>query len=385
MTEAELREFSEAVKRAAHGRWVDILVSLAPHLAEAADRMPHHVPCPIHGGKDGFRFCREAKRSTDETGITICNTCGIHADGWATLMWANSWSFGTAFKEVAHYLGMRVSDGPRATPAVPIIPPKVIDPEQIAVDDAKRRSALQRIANQSLSISHPAAEPARLYLARRGISVAIPDTLRFSTSLPYYADENTKIGDFPVLIAMVSDKSGKPVTIHRTFLTRDGKKAPVDCPKKLMMYPSDRSVSGGAIRIAGRSDAPIACAAEGIETSLAVLEAFQELVNQGTVSVWCTVTAGLMAQFEPPAGIDQLFVFADKDRPCDQHPKGHGQEAALQLVQRCWASGIKASAVVPKGDIPAGAKSLDWLDILNRDGIAGFPVLRTNSEERKVA
>jgi methylmalonyl-CoA mutase cobalamin-binding subunit len=75
--------------------------------------------------------------------------------------------------------------------------------------------------------------------------------------------------------------------------------------------------------------------------------------------------------------VRQILVFADKDRPTVQHPRGHGQEAAKQLVQRLWEMGIQASAIVPAGEIPAGQKSLDWLDILNRDGKAGFPTLQS--------
>jgi hypothetical protein len=110
--------------------------------------------------------------------------------------------------------------------------------------------------------------------------------------------------------------------------------------------------------------------AEGLETSLAVME--------GTgLPVWCAVNALLLENFVPPEPVERVLVFADKDRPTEQHPKGHGQEAAKQLVQRLWEMGIKASAIVPAGDIQAGQKSLDWLDILNRDGKAGFPTVQS--------
>jgi len=156
------------------------------------------------------------------------------------------------------------------------------------------------------------------------------------------------------------------VTIHRTYLTQDGKKAPVDSPKKLMSYPKDRKIIGGAIRLV--DPGPVLAIAEGLETALAVLE--------GTgLPVWCAVNALLLENFVPPPGVERVVVFADKDRPTDQHPSGHGQEAAKRLVQRLWEMGIKASAIVPAGSIPPGQKSLDWLDILNRDGKAGFPTL----------
>jgi hypothetical protein len=134
-----------------------------------------------------------------------------------------------------------------------------------------------------------------------------------------------------------------------------------------MRYPADRQLTGGAIRLVGPG--PVLAVAEGLETALAVME--------GTgFPVWCAVNAHLMENFVPTGGVGRVLVFADKDRPTNQHPKGHGQEAARNLVLRLWEMGIQATAIVPAGEIPPGQKSLDWLDILNRDGKAGFPSLQ---------
>lgn len=382
MNDSELRAYGEAVKEAAGGRWVQILGALAPQLGDGLEMLKHahpkHVPCPVHGGKDGFRFFRDAKRDTAETGVSICNTCGQHADGWATLMWANYWDFSTAFKAVAEYLGMKRNTGGYEV-NLPPRPEKVVDLAAQAAENEKLRLSLNRVWCQSISISDQFAEPARLYLARRGISVSAPETLRFHKSLSYY-DENGKVGDYPALVAMVSDPEGKPVTIHRTFLTKDGKKAPVECPKKLMKYPSDKTLTGAAIRLTGDVNSTVIAVCEGLETSLAVIE------GMPNVPVWCTVNATLLAGFIPPASVEQILVFSDKDRATVQHPRGHGQEAATQLVQRLWEKGIKASAIVPAGAIQEGQKSLDWLDILNRDGMAGFPSIQSVEQAlRKVA
>jgi hypothetical protein len=134
-----------------------------------------------------------------------------------------------------------------------------------------------------------------------------------------------------------------------------------------MSYPKDRKIVGGAIRLTAEVSTVIAVA-EGLETALAVIE--------GTgLQVWCAVNALLLENFVPPSTVKRALVFADKDRPTEQHPKGHGQEAARRLVQRLWEKGFKASAIVPAGDIQVGRKSLDWLDTLNCDGKAGFPTL----------
>jgi len=345
---------AEEVKHLAQWRWEEIIRALAPHLTPALERKGRHVPCPVHGGRDGYRVFKDVK----ETGGSVCNTCGVFPDGFATLMWANGWNFSTALRAVAEYL-----HAGSVKPVTRIAQQERADRK----DDEKLRFSLNRVWRESISISDRDAEPARLYLARRGISILPPESLRFHPSLAYY-DGDKKIGEYPAIIAMVSGAQGNPVTIHRTYLTQDGKKAPVDSPKKLMSYPKDRKIIGGAIRLV--DPGPVLAIAEGLETALAVME--------GTgLPVWSAVNALLLENFVPQAGVNRVIVFADKDRPTEQHPKGHGQEAAKRLVQRLWKAGVKASAIVPAGEIPPGHKSLDWLDILNRDGRDGFPAVQS--------
>jgi putative DNA primase/helicase len=87
---------AKELKLLAAGRWASIVTSLAPHLAQAVERTPNHVPCPVHGGTDGFRLFRDF----DETGGGVCNTCGIHHDGYTLLMWANGWDFLTTHRAI---------------------------------------------------------------------------------------------------------------------------------------------------------------------------------------------------------------------------------------------------------------------------------------------
>lgn len=60
----------EALKERVGDQWLDVLRDLAPELEEACDEFPEHVACPMHGGRDGFRFFDDA----EETGGGICNT-----------------------------------------------------------------------------------------------------------------------------------------------------------------------------------------------------------------------------------------------------------------------------------------------------------------------
>lgn len=351
---------AKEVKIAAQGTWDSILWSLAPQLRDALERPGHHVPCPVHGGKDGYRTFPDVA----ETGGSVCNTCGIHADGFATLMWATGMGFKETISEVKAYLRLGTS---KPLPARVVKRVEKSDKKE----DEKLRLSLNRVWNESIQIRERDAEPARLYLARRGISISPPESLRFHPSLPYY-DGKERIGDYPAIISMVSGAQGNAVTIHRIYLTQDGNKAQVKAPKKLMMYPSDRKIVGGAIRVspAARKSSTL-LVAEGVETTLAVIEGTRE----AEFPVWSTVNALLMENFVPPEWTTRVIIFGDKDLPTEQHPKGHGQEAAKKLVQRLWQRGIQASAIIPAGEIPPGEKSLDWLDILKTQGSAGFPVM----------
>ncbi|HYD30810.1 MAG TPA: primase-helicase zinc-binding domain-containing protein [Azospirillaceae bacterium] len=67
------------------------------------------IGCPKHGGKDGFRFFRNAAL----TGGGICNSCTNprtgklgFPDGFDLLMWVNDWTFRETLEEVAAVLGM---------------------------------------------------------------------------------------------------------------------------------------------------------------------------------------------------------------------------------------------------------------------------------------
>lgn len=348
---------AEEVRQGARGRWDQILAALAPQLRPALDRVGRHVPCPVHGGKDGFRVFKDVAA----TGGSVCNTCGVFADGFATLMWANGWDFPTALKVVADYLNFGIGYAGAKQAAVRV---------RADGNDEKRRQMLNRVWKESLPISDPEAEAGRLYLANRGISIAPPDALRFHPSLAYY-DGDQKIGEFPAIIAMVTGDDGRPVTIHRTFITKDGKKAPVESPKKLMAYPKDRKIVGGAIRLAEPDH--VLAVAEGLETTLAVME--------GTgLPVWCAVNAHLLENWVPPAWVERVLIFADKDRSTPQHPMGHGQEAAARLRERLNRLGIRAEVYLPP--TPVGT---DWLDALNEMGARAFVEVTNPSRWRIVA
>lgn len=351
---------SEQLIAAASGRWLDIFRQVSPQLRPAVDAVANgkrrHVPCPVHGGKDGFRLFMDA----DETGMGICNTCGAHA-GIGLVAWAERLDYLDAKDAVADVLGMLPDN--LSVPQLPARQVKQVAPVPALTQQEanRRRKNLLKLWQESVATKHPGAEPLRLYLARRGLRThgLNPETFHFHPKLPYYSEDGKQQGNHPALLTRMMNRQGKGVTIHRTYLTPDGDKAAVETARKVCLYDERKhSLSGSAVRLTqpGR----VLSVGEGIETMLSVLEATQ-------MPTWATTTATLMAALEIPDEVEELWIWADKDR------SSAGESHARKLCERAWAEGRRARIILPYGEIPTGGKSLDWNDILRLHGVEGFP------------
>ena len=91
------------VREAARGHWDAIFCALAPMLKAAMQQPGKHVPCPVHGGKDGFRLFPDYATA----GSCVCNTCGTFRDGFETLEWLHGWGFAETLKRVSCVLGLQ--------------------------------------------------------------------------------------------------------------------------------------------------------------------------------------------------------------------------------------------------------------------------------------
>jgi hypothetical protein len=173
------------------------------------------------------------------------------------------------------------------------------------------------------------------YLARRGISSALPDTIRFDPHLWYHETR----GHFPALIAKVTDAQDRFMAIQRIYLAEDGSgKAPVEPQKKAL-----GSVARGAIRLAAEADRIGIC--EGIETGLAVMHAKPDL------PVWAALsTSGVKGVVLPP-GIREVIILADGD--------DDGERAAKAAANRFVREGRSVKIARP----PRGHDFNDLLDM----------------------
>lgn len=360
----EYRHNLQEVKRLARGRWLEILPALNNGFQEAAARVGVHVPCPVHGGVDGFRLFKDAA----DTGGGTCNSCGHFPDGFALLQWASGWSLPWTIQQVGQFLRGAGYDQARPAPA----------PAPGAAYNAATIAARERaIRNQLKGCKPEPHEPARLYFERRGIPGAAAirsPSLLYHSGLPYYVkgkpllDESGGWLTFPAIVGRVSSSSGW-LGLQRIYLTKDGDKATgaireamqaagipdqdIDCKPML----SAAGMVGGAVRLgkAGR----VLAAGEGLETMLAIATA------SGSRSVAACGTAALLAGVEIPGQVEKLLIFADKDR------NDAGLKAAELLYER-EKNNMDVQIYLPEMPIPAGKKGVDWLNIVETGNLVSI-------------
>lgn len=194
---------------------------------------------------------------------------------------------------------------------------------------AKREAQALRLWLEAQPIGGTLAER---YLRGRGITCALPATLRFVPSCWHVSGRR-----FPALVARVD--GGEGFAVHRTYLRPDGAgKAEVDPPKAML-----GAVSGGAVRL---SEGPgRLVVAEGIETALSLLCGLLE----GPAAVWAALSTSGLRGLRLPPDPGRLVVAPDGDAP--------GLAAAHALAERAHGLGWKVTLLpAPNGR--------DWNDVL---------------------
>lgn len=298
------------LKDRAQGRWRGILPLLG--IAESFLN-GKHGPCPLcRGGRDRFRFDDKEGRGT-----WICSQCGA----------------GDGIELVKRHIGMDFkAAADRIEEVVGPIPKEVAKPAQTP---RQKRDAMNRTWLDGLPIA--AGDPVHLHLeARCGLLDAIPRCLRMAPRLRYQDDEPSW---HPAMLAKVTDAAGLPVNVHRTYLTKDGRKADVPKPKRLM---SGELPPGCAVRLAAHESR--LGIAEGIETAISASKLWD-------VPCWAALNEGRLAVWMPPPGVTEVIVFGDND---ENHV---GQAAAYSLARRLSSKHLAVEVMIPDraGD--------DWNDV----------------------
>jgi putative DNA primase/helicase len=206
--------------------------------------------------------------------------------------------------------------------------------------DERKRAALRRRWSEARPLTP--GDPVDSYLRRRGIALPLadfPTVLRYHPHLAYLHDDG-QLTYHPAMVARVDAPSGHAVSLHRTYLTLDGRKADVPKAKKLMSAAIAGATGGGAIRL--HPPGETLAVSEGIETALAVHLAT-------TLPVWAAFCALALARLIVPPAVALVVICADHDPD--------GLAAARALARRLLSDHRRVKILTP--DQPGA----DWADL----------------------
>jgi putative DNA primase/helicase len=252
----------------AQGRWRGILPALGIGESFLSGK---HGPCPLCGGKDRWRW-----DNLEGKGTWICSKCGA-GDGIALVMKRNGWEFRQAAEQIEALIGSSPADAPKCERS-----------------DAHKRYAM----NKLWSLSRPVVpgDPVARYLVQRVGLTSFPPCIRTAHDVHY---PSNYASFYAAMIAFVTGPDGQPSILHRTYLTDDGKRAPVSEPR---LWMPGTIAKGAAIRLAPA--AKVLGIAEGIETALSA----SALIG---VPCWAAGNAAMLAAWQPPNEAKRIIIFGD--------------------------------------------------------------------------
>ena len=331
------------LKQKAKGNWGYIISSIEPSTLDAINSNCSHVPCPVHGGKDGYRVYRDFH----ETGGSVCNTCGNFSDGFATLEFVTGMSVSEVVKKVRDLLDDKPSLITKKVKTTCLPKPKPA---------AKANKTTERLRAAWLQSSQNDISLIEKYVVSRGLPVGLAEVwasqARQNSVMRTYQKVEGVIVNFgvqPAILSIVYNGDGQAISLHRTYLDSEGTKNTV-LPNAKTLMPSKEGVEwfSCAVRLGEQPETTLNIA-EGIETSLAVMA-------MGESHCWATVNAQNLAGFVPPENIKEVVVWADLDK------SETGFKAAQALQERLCKEGIEVIIKLPPMPVPKSAKSVDWLD-----------------------
>lgn len=301
-----------SIRERTRGRWHGILTALGVHPRYLVNR---HGPCPIcDGGRDRFRYDNK-----DGDGTFFCNQCGA-GSGVDLVMRMR----GLPFREAAALIEQVIGDA-RAEP-----------PRRPARSEAQKRAALNTLWMDGKPVRRD--DPVDRWMRSRAITVELyPAVLRSAARVRYAPQDHEPASYHPAMLALVAGPDARPATLHKTYLTPDGYKAPVAKPR---MFAPAGIPDGSAVRLAAHRG--VIGIAEGIETAFAAMALFG-------VPCWAALNAGGLEKFQPPADVEHLMIYGDNDE------NQVGQRAAWALAARLK---IKVDVRIPD------AVDTDWNDVL---------------------
>lgn len=280
--------------------WPAILAQLG--IPEASLRLKKSGACPACGGEDRYTFDNRKGR-----GDFICRGCGA-GDGFALLMRVHGWDFPETRRRVMEAAGLTAAMRTGCSPA-PNASSAAVTPIPAVATPPSRVMALGR--STCAVVDCP---DAITYLESRGLW-PLPSgcTLRAHVGMDYF-HEGQRLGRFPGLVAEVRDLAGDLATVHTTYLSH-GRKLVEHEPRKMLSPVTGRE--GCAVRLMPAQNT--LGIAEGLETALSAAALDQ-------APVWAALNTSLLMRFDPPPGVTELRIYADRDEA--------GLIAAGRLMER---------------------------------------------------
>lgn len=210
----------------------------------------------------------------------------------------------------------------------------------------KNRKKLGEVSAGCLPLT--GQDPVSQYLHNRvpGCDLSkISDQIKYHSGLKFYVEvEPGKYvlrGNFPTMIGRAVDSNEQPITLHRTYLTPQGTKAPVEEVKKQMK--GIRKLDGAAIRVVEVPESRTLGLTEGIETGLAVATGYRYRIN-----VWSMLNCVNLSLADIPKGrFDKIIIFADHDKIDKKHGYRPGEHYAMKLKERLEKLGYEVVIKIP--------------------------------------
>ncbi len=303
--------------------------------AEVAARLAERMPDlardvagePSHRGRETWRFRARGSLAVvvagPKRGSWHDHEAGEGGDALALVAHLRREPMGAAYGWALAWLSM---DGGASPPPAPQArqrapePPREVSPP-----------ATLDLARDLWREAVPAAgTPVEAYLAARGLRLEDGAPLRFHPR----AWRNPAFGPAgSAMVALMTTPDGNaPCGVHVTYLRPDGSGKAAGERQKIMLG------NAGCIRLTPDEDVTAGLGiAEGIETSLAVMQGFDWR------PIWAATSAGAIARFPLLPGIGALTIFAD--------PDGAGLRAAEACAER-WAEAGREARICapPSGD-----------------------------------
>lgn len=282
--------------------------------------------CPFHTERSPSFEVNDAK------GTYYCHGCGEGGDAITLLTKLGGLTFMEALQQLAG----------DAFPEVPL------------EERARRKEAVDRelAARVALAVSiwesaEPAAgTPAEVYVRARGITMGLPETVRFARTPRWRNAETGECGrDIPAMVCALQDASGAIVGIQCIFLAGDGSRK-YDRPRADGTIGKAKlsfgQVVGSTFRLGPPREQIMLC--EGPEDGLTLA---QEVPGK---TVWVSCGTAFMPRVEFPPIVAEIILAGDNG--------DSGRKAVNEARAAFSERGLAVSEVYPSPDYK------DWNDEL---------------------